>query len=112
MILLAIEREMPSSVEDVMVMTDKDKKLAMRIRTALLDSADGKLVEVVASFRDLEKIKEIQREIERMSRLTSLGSLIGGLAHEIRSPLGSLKGLAQLLQEIPWQKVEGWNTWM
>jgi PAS domain S-box-containing protein len=99
MILLAIEREMPSSVEDVMVMTDKDKKLAMRIRTALLDSADGKLVEVVASFRDLEKIKEIQREIERMSRLTSLGSLVGGLAHEIRSPLGSLKGLAQLLQE-------------
>jgi PAS domain S-box-containing protein len=99
MILLAIEKEMPSSAEDVTVMTDKGKKSAMRIRTALLGGADGKLVEVVTSFRDLERIKEIQGEMERMSRLTSLGSLVGGLAHEIRSPLGSLRGLAQLLQE-------------
>jgi len=99
MILLGIEKEMPSSVEDVTVMTDKGKKLAMRIRTALLGGAEGKLVEVVASFRDLGEIQEITREIERINRLASLGSLVAGLAHEIRSPLGSLRGLAQLLQE-------------
>ena len=99
MILLGIEKEMPSSLENVTVMTDKGKKLAMRIRTALLGGADGKLLEIVASFRDLKEIKEIQREIQRINRLASLGSLVAGLAHEIRSPLGSLKGLAQLLQE-------------
>ncbi len=99
MILLGIEKEMASSVENVTVMTDKGKTLAMRIRTALLGSAEERLLEVVASFRDLEEIKEIQREIQRINRLASLGSLVAGLAHEIRSPLGSLRGLAQLLQE-------------
>ncbi len=99
MILLGIEREMPSSAKDVTVMTDKGKKLAMRIGTALLGSADGKLLEIMASFRGLEEIKEIQAEMERINRLASMGSLVAGLAHEIRSPLGSLKGLAQLLQE-------------
>jgi len=99
MILLGIERQMPSSVETTTVTTDKGKKLAMRIRTTLLAGADGTLVEVVASFRDLAEIKEIQIEMERINRLASMGSLVAGLAHEIRSPLGSLKGLAQLLQE-------------
>jgi len=99
MILLGIEKGIPSSARDITVMTDKGKKLAMRIGTALLGSADGKLLEVVASFRGLEEIKEIQAQMERINRLASMGSLVAGLAHEIRSPLGSLKGLAQLLQE-------------
>ncbi|MFQ6077888.1 MAG: ATP-binding protein [Thermodesulfobacteriota bacterium] len=99
MILRGIEKEMPSSLENVTVMTDKGKKFAMKIRTALLGAAEGRLLEVVASFRDLREIKEIQGEMERINRLASLGSLVAGLAHEIRSPLGSLKGLAQLLQE-------------
>jgi PAS domain S-box-containing protein len=99
MILLGVEKEMPKSNENVTVMTDKGKKLAMRIRTALLGGVEGKLLEVVASFRDLREIKEIQGEMERINRLASLGSLVAGLAHEIRSPLGSLRGLAQLLQE-------------
>jgi two-component system sensor histidine kinase AtoS len=46
-----------------------------------------------------DKGKKLQGEMERINRLASLGSLVAGLAHEIRSPLGSLRGLAQLLQE-------------
>jgi signal transduction histidine kinase len=65
----------------------------------LLGGPGEKLLEIVASFRDLQEIKEIEREMERINRLASMGSLVAGLAHEIRSPLGSLKGLAQLLQE-------------
>jgi PAS domain S-box-containing protein len=99
MILLGVEKERPKSAENVTVMTDRGKKLAMRIRTALLEGIEGKLLEVVASFGDLREIKEIQGEMERINRLASLGSLVAGLAHEIRSPLGSLRGLAQLLQE-------------
>ncbi|NIS62407.1 MAG: PAS domain S-box protein, partial [Proteobacteria bacterium] len=88
MILRGIEQEIPTSLENVTVMTDKGKTLAMKIRTALLGGEGGKLLEVVASFPDLGEVKEIQGEMERINRLASLGSLVAGLAHEIRSPLG------------------------
>ncbi|MCH7761566.1 GAF domain-containing protein [candidate division TA06 bacterium] len=42
--------------------------------------------------------QEMQEEIRRADRLRSLGEMATGIAHEIRNPLGSIKGSAQILQ--------------
>jgi PAS domain S-box-containing protein len=39
-----------------------------------------------------------QRELVRKERLAVLGQLAGGLAHQIRNPLGSIKNAAHILQ--------------
>lgn len=44
----------------------------------------------------------MEQEVIRAGRLSALGELTAGLAHEIRNPLGALKGTAQILgDDIP-----------
>lgn len=56
----------------------------------------------VMIIRDLSRIKELEGTLRRADRLSILGTLAGGLAHEIKNPLGGIKGAAQLLaMELP-----------
>jgi two-component system nitrogen regulation sensor histidine kinase GlnL len=51
----------------------------------------------VMIIRDLSRIKELEGTLRRTDRLSMLGTLAAGLAHEIKNPLGGIKGAAQLL---------------
>ena len=56
-------------------------------------SQDG----AVMIIRDLSRIKDLESTLRRADRLSMLGTLAAGLAHEIKNPLGGIKGAAQLL---------------
>ncbi|RPI27379.1 MAG: hypothetical protein EHM61_08650 [Acidobacteria bacterium] len=49
--------------------------------------------------RTLRSFLELQAEQESQRRLAALGRLSATLAHEIRNPLGAIKGLTQVAQE-------------
>ena len=51
------------------------------------------------------QLKQAQAEARRSERLAALGQLSAGLAHEIRNPLGVIKGSAEILT----QKLQGAN---
>ncbi|MGC4377898.1 PAS domain S-box protein [Fictibacillus sp. Mic-4] len=54
---------------------------------------------IVMIGRDMTKKKQAEEMMRKSEKLSVLGELAAGVAHEIRNPLTSLKGFAQLLKE-------------
>jgi signal transduction histidine kinase len=56
-----------------------------------------------ASYQTLQaqadQIQEIEEQLRRADRLSTLGELSAGMAHEIRNPLGSIRGTAEILKD-------------
>ena len=46
-----------------------------------------------------EKLRQTFEQIRKSDRLAALGELSAGIAHEIRNPLSSIKGSAEILEE-------------
>ncbi len=60
----------------------------------LLDD-QGNNLGAVFLLRDLREIRAMEKKLVRSRRLASLGRMAAGIAHEIRNPLGTLRGFAQ-----------------
>ena len=58
-------------------------------------------------FQDITEIKRREGQMRRIERLAALGHMADGLVHEIRNPLTSISGAAQLLKEQELVSVEG-----
>ncbi|MBN2565386.1 MAG: PAS domain-containing protein [Candidatus Eisenbacteria bacterium] len=63
-----------------------------------LRNEEGKRTGTVVLFQDLREIEALKAAVERERHLASLGRLAAGVAHEVRNPLSSLKGFAQLFR--------------
>jgi signal transduction histidine kinase len=87
------------SSEEINIVTKDSRRVSLGATTSLLKDREGAVTGIVVNFKDLTKIKEIHSQLQRADRLASLGGIAAGVAHEIRNPLGSIKGLAQLLSE-------------
>jgi signal transduction histidine kinase len=60
----------------------------------------GRVHGLVLNLRDRREFQKFMEEMSRADRLATLGTFSAGLAHEIRNPLGAIKGTAQLLAEV------------
>lgn len=60
---------------------------------------NGATVEVIGTTIDITKEKVREKQVQQMEKLSVVGELAAGIAHEIRNPLTSLKGFAKIVKE-------------
>jgi len=71
-----------------------DRELILDCRASPLDAANGLLLELV----DTERDRRIRRELDLQAKQRLSRRIISQLAHEVKNPLGGLRGAAQLLE--------------
>lgn len=57
----------------------------------------GEISGLVITFQDLTEIRLMEDSVRRKDRLAAVGRVAAGLAHEIRNPLGAMRGAIQVL---------------
>ncbi len=91
-VVLSIRGEEEGSVGLVFLVDDRVRDAFTPEEVALLEGVATQMGVVVTNTRLYSRMKE-------RDRLAALGSMAAGLAHEVKNPLGAIKGAAQLLEE-------------
>ncbi|AMV70589.1 sensor histidine kinase PilS, PAS domain-containing [Desulfuromonas sp. DDH964] len=71
------------------------ESIPVKVSASRLTDRDGEPLGTVLVVRDLREIKAMEEALERSRRHAALGRMAAGIAHEIRNPLGTLRGFAQ-----------------
>jgi two-component system nitrogen regulation sensor histidine kinase GlnL len=86
------------SESETAVDTPDNRRVPVSLVTAPLFARDGTVEGAVAVLRDLSRLQQLEGEVRRGETLAAAGRMAVGLAHEIRNPLGAIRGAVQLLQ--------------
>ena len=92
-VVLAVRGDADDGVGLLFVSDDRVRDAFTPEEISLLETVAAQIGVVVANSRVYSRMKE-------RDRLAALGSMAAGLAHEVKNPLGAIKGAAQLLEEV------------
>jgi len=108
----AIARRLPVSFDDVEIVAADGRPVRIGITASYLQQRVGPsrdpardIVGVTIAFKDLNQMHSLRARLQQADQLVALGTVTAGVAHEIRNPLASIRGLTELLgRDVPEEK--------
>ena len=86
-----------SAIQSVDCLINNNNRYLLISKTHFIDDKDDK--NTILLIRDLTDQKLMEDQMERKQRLTAMGELASGVAHEIRNPLNSISTILQQLDK-------------
>ena len=80
------------------IVTPRGQRVPVGLALFPLQDDEGKTQGMILVLHDLTRRRELEEDLKRSDRLATLGAFAAALAHEIKNPLGGIKGAAQLLR--------------
>ncbi len=71
----------------------------LSISTKILHDPQGQKTGLLSVVTDMSEFKNLEKQVRRSDRVTALGTMVAGIAHEIKNPLTSMKLFTQLMEE-------------
>lgn len=93
----AIETTHPFSKHEQHITLFNGKEITADFTISVMRSAFGE-IEVLLEIISIDRLLRISRDDALVAQQTATRDLLRGLAHEIKNPLGGLRGAAQLLE--------------
>ena len=81
--------------------TGSGRNIPVKIGGSSLVDSEGSVIGTVLVVRDMSSIRDMELQLERSRRMAALGKMAAGIAHEIRNPLGTLRGFAHYFGSQP-----------
>jgi PAS domain S-box-containing protein len=105
----AIARRDPVAFDDVEIVAADRRPVRIGITASYLQQRSGPsldptrdIIGVTIAFKDLNQMHGLRARLQQADQLVALGTVTAGVAHEIRNPLASIRGLAELLgRDLP-----------
>lgn len=89
------------SVRDIQMnlLSRDESEVPISWSCSAMRDGNGAITGLVGVGRDLTERKQLEAQLIQSAKMASLGVMAGGIAHEIRNPLGICSSAAQLLME-------------
>jgi PAS domain S-box-containing protein len=81
------------------VIERNEEEITLLLNVFPLYDNKGGLLGKVIFFKDISDIKELKQKLFRAEKLSALGKVAAGIAHEIRNPLTGIRMLIQILED-------------
>lgn len=94
---LALRQDKTQISEEIAIHGDGGS-VALLAATSFLRDSEGIPLGLMLNFRDAGEIRRLNAQLSKTDQLAALGTFTMGLAHELRNPMGSIKGTIQLLK--------------
>lgn len=82
---------------EISYVTKSGRKIWLGLTLTPLKNVEGKIIGQILIFTDLTHLKAIESQIALKEKLSSLGEISAGIAHELRNPMGVIAGYTKLL---------------